>query len=86
MCEEYGDPRGRSRSRRHRVTQGWLIERCPTIEDEGERRYLQIGTGQWCGAVYATLFPIRETAVIYAVEFGYEIGRSAKVVRYEGDT
>lgn len=44
-----------------------------------ERRFLQIGTGQWCGAEYATLFPMRRTAVIYAREFGLLADRSALI-------
>jgi hypothetical protein len=69
---------------RQRITAGWLIARCGDGEsDSTERRYLQIGTGQWCGAAYATLFPRRRTAIIYAIEFGYVVGRTAVVVPYQ---
>ncbi len=77
MCEEYGDQCRRYRPQQQPVTEGWLIQRCGHVGDEGERRYLQIGTGQWCGAIYATLFPLRETAITYAIEFGYEIEKTA---------
>ena len=64
-------------------TAGWLIERIGT---EAARlgcdppRYLQIGTGQWCAAEYATLFPLQSTAAVYAKEFGYEIGHQVRVI------
>lgn len=65
-----------------RITDGWLIER-PVLSGKGEEpRYLQIGTGQWCAATYATLFPHRRTAVSYAVDFGYQPGTTARIVRF----
>ena len=62
------------------LNDGWLIERCGP-SGPGEKRYLQIGTGQWCGAAYATVFPQPSTAELYAVDFGYEPGKSVRVVR-----
>ncbi|MEM8666947.1 MAG: hypothetical protein AAGG48_05495 [Planctomycetota bacterium] len=62
---------------------GWLIERMGAAGrrfDEDLPRYLQLGTGQWCGAEFATLFPIRSAALIYAREFGYEPGRNVRLV------
>lgn len=85
MCEEYGDHCRRDRDLRQPVTRGWLIQRRGQEGADGDRRFLQIGTGQWCGAIYATLFPLRQTAITYAVEFGYEIGKTAQVVRYQRD-
>lgn len=70
--------------------EGWLIERIGT---DGESRfggcpprYLQIGTGQWCGARYATLFPLQSAAMIYAKEFGYRVGFDVRVVWYRKGT
>ena len=58
---------------------GWLIQqRSPDGQTSG--RYLQIGTGQWCPSQYATLFPLRRTAVAYAHEFGYSVGYTAEIV------
>ena len=45
-------------------------------------RYLQIGTGQWCGAEYATLFPLYSTAIVYAKEFGYVVGETVRIVKH----
>ena len=62
---------------------GWLIERIG--DDLSTRlcgdppRYLQLGTGQWCPAEYATLFPQQSTALIYAREFGYVPGRDVRL-------
>lgn len=58
---------------------GWLIAE---KQGDGKRsgKYLQIGTGQWGPLSYATLFPLRSTAMIYAHEFGYCIGHTADVV------
>ena len=70
------------------LTSGWLIELRPARHDFGNlgdssRRFLQIGTGQWCGAQYATLFPLRRTAVTYAREFGLLVDREVQIVAYE---
>ncbi len=43
-------------------------------------RCLQIGTGQWCDFAHATVFPLRSTAEIYALEFGYVVGATASVI------
>ena len=80
----YNDPGKRSnedgRADLRPLTEGWLIERFGA--GDSERRFLQIGTGQWCGAPYATLFPLRRTAMIYAAEFGFAIGSTARIIRY----
>ena len=83
MCEEYGDQCRRYRPQQQPVTEGWLIQRCGHVGDEGERRYLQIGTGQWCPSQYATRFPLRRTAIAYAHEFGYRVGDTAEIVPYQ---
>lgn len=65
-------------------TEGWLIERMGNDAESrlgcDPPRYLQIGTGQWCGAPYATLFPQQSAANAYAKEFGYEVGRNVRLV------
>ncbi|QDT07124.1 hypothetical protein K227x_55490 [Rubripirellula lacrimiformis] len=76
-----------------KVTQGgYLIQRLTPLDLDlnqapdaaessvAEYRFLQIGTGQWCSAVHATVFPQPSTAEAYAWEFGYVIGRHARVV------
>ena len=73
------------------LTKGWLIELSRVENDSGKtdasrRRFLQIGTGQWCGAEYATLFPLRRTAVSYAREFGLLVDRElqdVQIVEYQ---
>lgn len=71
-------------------TEGWLIEGA-AAHPEGRkgqaprRRFLQIGTGQWCGAQYATRFPRRSTALAYAREFGLLVEPVVKIVRYPDD-
>lgn len=70
------------------LTKGWLIERASRGKEGGGtdgslRRYLQIGTGQWCGAEFATLFPLRRTAITYAREFGLLVEQEAQIVHYE---
>ncbi len=70
------------------LTKGWLIELSHRRTDPGKteaspRRFLQIGTGQWCGAEYATLFPLRRTAITYAREFGLLVDREVQIVEYE---
>lgn len=65
---------------------GWLV--CQAESTEGDRfppkrrRFLQIGTGQWCSAEYATLFPIRSAAIVYAKTFGYTIGDDVTIVHH----
>ena len=69
------------------VMEGWLIqrtappERCSGSKEE-LTRYLQIGTGQWCSAPYATLFPLYSTAVLYAGVFGFVVGENVRIVRH----
>lgn len=43
-------------------------------------RYLQIATGHWCNWCHATVFPLRSTADIYALEFGYVVGQTVSVI------
>ena len=69
------------------LTKGWLIERIDFLGTEqadcdSNRRFLQIGTGQWCGAPYATLFPMRRTAIAYTREFGLAVDRKVRIVAY----
>lgn len=63
---------------------GWLIGLIdnPKRSDKHNRPplFLQIGTGQWCGAEYATVFPLKRTAIIYAREFGLLIDRKVRIV------
>lgn len=67
------------------LAEGWMIE----LVRQGRQhrfasipRFLQIGTGQWCAAEYATLFPERSTALVYAAEFGLELGGAVRIVRH----
>jgi hypothetical protein len=75
---EAGDGKG--------IAEGWLIQRgghgLPSRISADQPMFLQIGTGQWCTANYATLFPLRRTAVIYAKEFGYVVGRTVRIVKH----
>ena len=51
---------------------GWMIQ---SIQEKGsplvsvEPVHLQIGTGQWCSARYATLFPVRWISWLCAFHF-----------------
>ena len=65
-----------------RFSSGWVIERRRPEDGQPTGRFLQIGTGQWCPQQYATIFPLRKTAIVYAHEFGYSIGHNAMIVRY----
>ncbi|MDB4676604.1 hypothetical protein OAF09_00090 [bacterium] len=64
----------------------WLIEgpSLPQPKHQAKaserRRFLQIGTGQWTALEYATQFPRRQTAIIYAREFGLLAAAIASVV------
>ncbi len=64
--------------------EGWLIERighpAKTQFRQELPRFLQIGTGQWCSAEYATWFPLQSAAQVYAKEFGYKTDRDVRVV------
>ena len=66
------------------IADGWLIQSVDAAQARIVARgevYLQIGTGQWCSADYATLFPFRSTAIVYAKEFGYVVGHSVRIVK-----
>ncbi|TWU56577.1 hypothetical protein Poly51_24930 [Rubripirellula tenax] len=66
------------------VDGGFLIQRLDRGKDEQFCAtgpfFLQIGTGQWCDARFATVFPKRSTAEFYAWEFGRIVGRDACVI------
>ena len=64
------------------LAHGWVIEGFRDDDGQSTGRFLQIGTGQWCPCEYATVFPLKETAMVYAHEFGYSIGRNARIVRF----
>ncbi len=69
------------------LTRGWLIEssreqKAGKRVGASDRRFLQIGTGQWCGAEFATLFPLRRTAIAYAREFGLLVERDVEIVEH----
>ena len=64
---------------------GWMIQSIQEKESplvSVEPVHLQIGTGQWCSARYATLFPVRSAALIYAREFGYVVGETVRIVKH----
>lgn len=66
------------------IADGWLIQSVDAAQARIVARvavYLQIGTGQWCSADYATLFPLRSAAIVYAKEFGYVVGDSVRIVK-----
>ncbi len=84
--EESWDDQETEASDARGIREGWLIE---LANHEPKSRiaanppqYLQIGTGQWCAANYATLFPLRGTAIVYAKEFGYRVGQSVRIVKH----
>ncbi len=59
------------------LTHGWLIQKVQpgqrTALVDSQPIYLQIATGQWCTPKYATLFPTKSAALIYAVELGHAV-------------
>lgn len=67
------------------IETGWMIQ---SLQETGSRAlapepvHLQIATGQWCSARYATLFPVRSAAVAYAKEFGYVVGETVRIVKH----
>ena len=64
---------------------GWMIQSIPDSASPPLARelvHLQIGTGQWCSARYATIFPVRSAAFIYAKEFGYVVGETVRIVKH----
>ena len=68
-----------------RPAAGWLIEwKIPAPDQRFTLipRFLQIGTGQWCAAEYATLFPHRATAEAYAKEFGIPLQGAVSIVQH----
>jgi hypothetical protein len=67
------------------LAEGWLIGWSLPATDQRFTlvpRFLQIGTGQWCAAEYATLFPARTTAETYAREFGIPLNKSVRIMRH----
>lgn len=82
MCKDDREPTRKKFSSTTRFTQGWVIEGRRADDGQPTGRFLQIGTGQWCPQEYATVFPLRKTAVVYACEFGYSVGHNANVVRF----
>ena len=58
---------------------GWLIAQ---LHLDGSRtgRFLQIATGQWAAARYATYFPEQSNAILYAHENGFVMGQHVSVV------
>lgn len=62
-----------------KATQGGFLIARYDAQSQGFR-YLQIGTGQWCSCHHATVFPLRSTADIYALEFGYVVGQTVSVI------
>ncbi|NND98349.1 MAG: hypothetical protein HKN47_13590 [Pirellulaceae bacterium] len=84
MCKDNREDRQDSSPTDSRPVQGWVIEGRRTDDGQPTGRFLQIGTGQWCPQQYATVFPLRQTAIVYAHEFGYSVGHSAYIVRYCG--
>ena len=74
---ELGDLKG--------TAEGWLIQSVEAAESRisaSTAQFLQIGTGQWCSADYATLFPLQSAAIVYAKEFGYVVGRTVRIVKH----
>lgn len=84
-CADQGEP----------LTNGWLIQltekpihsrdlrgRDRSIKNCLEPQFLQIATGQWCSAQYATLFPVSSAAEVYAEEFGYVVGYHVELVKH----
>lgn len=65
---------------------GWLIQCArpsPNVRIGSDRPlFLQIGTGQWCSAEYATLFPMRSAAIVYAKAYGYAVGDNVVIVHH----
>ncbi len=65
---------------------GWLIQKgidsLRAHSEHCDQIYLQIGTGQWCSAMYATRFPTKTAAIAYAQKFGYRVGQTAQIVPF----
>ena len=83
--EERWDEQGAESGDVKGIVDGWLIQSMEAAESRivaTEAIYLQIGTGQWCSADYATLFPLRSTAIVYAKEFGYVVGHTVRIVKH----
>lgn len=74
---EAGDVKG--------ISDDWLIQSIPSEEFrmvDPEATYLQIGTGQWCSAEYATRFSLLSAAIFYARVFGYVEGDTVRIVKH----
>ncbi len=84
--EQQWDQKKAEKSDWRRPRQGWLIARACTRDNfhvaSDDTAYLQIATGQWCRADRATLFPLRTTAIVYAKEFGFAVGKSVRIVAH----
>lgn len=69
-----------------RQTQNWYIEGPHRLERTKDRKlvkhrqFLQIATGQWTSPQYATRFPLRKTATLYAREYGFLPGQEIRVI------
>ncbi|QEG00594.1 hypothetical protein Mal15_46650 [Stieleria maiorica] len=70
---------------------GWLIAEKSAVEIDARGtddpspwqrspRCLQLGTGQWCSARWATWFPAPGPAIRYAVELGFKVGDSVEII------
>ncbi|KAA5540028.1 hypothetical protein FYK55_22175 [Roseiconus nitratireducens] len=69
---------------------GWLIARpirprdvrvAVGVSPSGPRiECLQIATGQWCPPEYATWFPVRSAAVMYAHDMGYQLRQDVQIL------
>ncbi len=83
--EERWDEQGAESGDVKGIAAGWLIQSVDITASRivaHQAMFLQIGTGQWCSADYATLFPLRSTAVVYAKEFGYVLGHTVRIVKH----
>ena len=65
--------------RRNTICSGWLIARVARSDSQyrdsqyrAAERFLQLGTGQWCGLSAATWFPVRSAAAAYAADLAFD--------------
>ncbi|MCH1494846.1 MAG: hypothetical protein L7U72_06425 [Rubripirellula sp.] len=69
-----------------RQTQHWYIEGPHRLERTKDRKlvkhrqFLQIATGQWTSPQYATRFPLRKTATLYAREYSFLPSQEVRVI------
>ena len=83
--EQRWDEQGSESGGVNGIADGWMIQAIQATKPRvlaSEPVHLQIGTGQWCTADYATLFPLRSAAIVYAKEFGYEVGVTVRIVKH----